>query len=51
MLLDDKDSDPGPTAVVAVIVKVYAVADCSPAIVTGEVVPVPVNDPGEEIAV
>lgn len=51
MLLDAEDADPIPVAVVAVIVNVYAVADCSPATVIGEVVPVPTNDPGEEVTV
>ena len=51
MLLDAEDTDPGPTAVVAVIVKVYAVADCNPSTVIGDVVPVPVKDPGEDVTV
>jgi hypothetical protein len=40
-----------PLALVAVTVYVYAVFDCNPVTVTGLDAPVPVNDPGDEVAV
>jgi hypothetical protein len=50
MLDDEADARPVATALDGVTVKVYVVADCSPVTVMGEV-PVPVNEPGVDVAV
>jgi hypothetical protein len=49
--LEADEAELVPIADVAVTVNVYAVADCNPATVIGELDPVPVNDPGELVTV
>ena len=49
--VDGVDAAPGPTAFVAVTVKVYAVPFARPDTVIGDDVPVPVNPPGFDMAV
>ena len=50
MLLEAADAVEVPFALVAVTVNVYAVPFVSPETVIG-LAPVPVNDPGDEVAV
>ena len=48
---DADDAELVPAALVAVTVKVYPVADCSPDTVIGLKAPVPVNPPGLDVTV
>jgi hypothetical protein len=50
-LLEALEAELVPTALVAVTVKVYGVPLVSPVTVTGELLPVPVMLPGEDVTV